>query len=108
LDAIASARRAEKTDELSMTTLLKYAYPTMPRLGIVRKKWQYQALKVALQKIATPLGRRSGKGVGTGRPMWWRLDPAKLEERSWRGREDRRRAREGLPPLDRRVSAKNP
>jgi hypothetical protein len=71
-----------------------------PRGRHSEKRWQYAALRVALLKVATPLGRNSGKGAGKGQPMWWRIDPEKINCRSWLGRTNRRRQRDGRPLLD--------
>jgi hypothetical protein len=57
------------------------------------KVWQYESLHRALRKVATPLGRRSGKGAGRGRPMWWWLDSDRMRLRSPRGKWERRQAR---------------
>lgn len=54
LQQIRHAWYGENTDVLSMTKLLAWAYPTLPKVGIVRRKWHYEMLNSGIAE-----GRRS-------------------------------------------------
>jgi hypothetical protein len=99
LTAIRYAYIANKTDVLPGSAFLEYAFAMEQALGKL-KSWHYESLRRGLRKVATPLGRRSGKGAGKGRPEWWKIDPAKVEERGLLGQLNRKRARQGLPPIE--------
>src|SRR5262249_61723102 len=63
--------------------------------GKAKKSYHYEAVRRALRKVAVPIGRASTRG----RSMLWKPDE-RLELRSWTGRADRKRKRQGLPPID--------
>src|SRR5215471_1409615 len=60
------------------------------------KSWHYQNVRRALLKVAIPIGRASTRG----RSVMWKPLPELLEQRSWTGRTNRERKRQGLPPID--------
>jgi hypothetical protein len=60
------------------------------------KSWHYQNVRRALRKVAVPIGRASTRG----RSVLWQPVPKLLEQRSWTGRTNRKRNRQGLPPLE--------
>ena len=59
------------------------------------KSWHYQNVRRALGKVAIPIGRASTRG----RSVLWKPDE-RLELRSWTGRTNGKRKRQGLPPID--------
>jgi hypothetical protein len=85
---------AYNTDVLSASVLIEWCYggPTIRRLdGEMRgmksaPSWQRANVRRAALKICTPIGRSP---TGTGRPMLWKLDPAKAALRGWRKRHKR-------------------
>jgi len=60
------------------------------------KSYHYLAVRRALRKVAVPIGRASTRG----RSVMWKPIPELLEQRSWTGRTNRERKRQGLPPTD--------
>jgi len=64
--------------------------------GKPKKSYHYEAVRRALRKVATPIGRSSSRGRST----LWQPIPELLEQRSWLGRINRKRRRQGLPPLE--------
>ena len=64
--------------------------------GKAKKSYHYEAVRRALRKVAVPVGRASTRGRST---LWQPL-PELLEQRSWTGRANRKRKRQGLPPID--------
>jgi hypothetical protein len=60
------------------------------------KSWHYQNVRRALRKVAAPVGRASTRGRST----LWQPIPELLEQRSWLGQTNRKRKRQGLPPLE--------
>ena len=57
------------------------------------KSYHYLAVRRALRKVAVPIGRTSTRG----RSVMWKPLPELLEQRSWTGRTNRKRKRQGLP-----------
>ena len=78
--------------------LMSYCYPMEYHTGQL-KAWHRTNTIKAARKVAIPR-RRNGKGAGSGRGFVWEPIPEALEERSWIGKANRRRKREGLPPLE--------
>ena len=60
------------------------------------QSWHYQNVRRALRKVAVPIGRSSTRG----RSVLWQPIPELLEQRSWTGRTNRKRKRQGLPSLE--------
>ena len=56
------------------------------------KSYHYLAVRRALRKVAVPIGRSSTRGRST----LWQPIPELLEQRSWTGRTNRKRKRQGL------------
>jgi hypothetical protein len=63
------------------------------------KSWHRTNTIKAARKVAIPR-RRTGKGAGKGWGFVWEPIPEALAERSWIGKANRKRKRQGLPPLD--------
>jgi hypothetical protein len=104
LKQIDNAYTSHGTDTLDASVLMDWAYgPRVIRKKFMRSRtgkpqlWPYEMLRRALRKVATPIGRSP---KGSGRPIIWKLDPARAELRSWKGRLNRKRARQGLGPID--------
>jgi len=92
LQQIDRAFLAYATDTLDASVLFEWVYGAKvirklatSRTG-KRQKWPYEALKRALLKVATPIGRSP---KGSGRPTIWKLDPERAALRGWRKREKR-------------------
>jgi hypothetical protein len=88
LRAIRLCSIAADTDVLSSAELMGWAFGMERELGRL-KGWHYESLRRGLRKVAVPIGRRSGKGALKGRPMWWRLGPARMRLRWALGRWER-------------------
>jgi hypothetical protein len=103
LESIANAFISHAADVLSSTVLVDWCYG--PRrlyklLGKPVPSWHREMVKRTALKICKPIGRARGKGAGKGCPTMWKLDPARAELRSWKGRLNRKRQRQDLPPID--------
>ena len=82
---------------LSTGQLVEQIYAWQLRVqGKPKKSYHYEAVRRALRKVATPIGVASTRG----RSVMWKPLPELLEQRSWRGRTNRRRKQQGLPPID--------
>src|SRR5262249_1713878 len=78
---------------LSTGQLVEQIYGWQLRLqGKPLKSYHYLAVRRALRKVAVPIGRSSTRG----RSVLWKPIPELLEQRSWTGRTNRRRKRQGL------------
>jgi hypothetical protein len=64
--------------------------------GKPKKSYHYEAVRRALRKVAIPIDRAST----SGRSTLWQPIPELLEQRSWTGRINRKRKRQGLPPWE--------
>jgi hypothetical protein len=81
---------------LSTAQLVEEIYGWQLRLeGKPLKSYHYLAVRRALLKVAVPIGRGSTRGRST----LWQPDE-RMELRSWTGRTNRKRKRQGLPPID--------
>jgi hypothetical protein len=60
------------------------------------KSWHYQNVRRALRKVAVPIGRASTRG----RSVLWQPIPELLKKRTWIGRTNRKRKRQGFPPIE--------
>jgi hypothetical protein len=79
---------------LSTGQLVNEIYGWQLRLkGKPKKSYHYER---ALRKVATPIGRASTRG----RSVLWKPIPELSEQRSWTGRTNRKRKRQGLPPIE--------
>jgi hypothetical protein len=90
LEQIDRAFTAHNVDVLPSTILVEWCYGGRA----IRKlegspSWHREMVKRAALKICIPLGRATGEGAGSGRPMLWKLDPEKASLRGWRKREKR-------------------
>jgi hypothetical protein len=82
---------------LSTGQLVEQIYGWQLRVqGKPKKSYHYETVRRALRKVAVPIGRGSTRG----RSVLWQLIPELLEQRSWAGRINRERKRQGLPPFD--------
>ena len=82
---------------LSTGQLVEQIYDWQLRVqGKAKKSYHYEAVRKALRKVAVPIGRSSTRGRST----LWQPIPELLEQRSWTGRTNRKRRRQGLPPID--------
>ena len=82
---------------LSTGQLAEQIYGWQLRLrGKPKRSYHYEAIRRALRKVATPIGRASTRGRST----LWQPMPELLEQRSLTGRTNRKRKRRGLPPID--------
>jgi hypothetical protein len=61
-----------------------------------KQSYHYEAIRRALRKVATPIDRAPTRGRST----LWQPIPELLEQRSWTGRTNRKRKRQGLPATD--------
>src|SRR5262249_17353924 len=78
---------------LSTGQLVEQIYGWKVRLkGKIKKSYHYETVRRALRKVAVPIGRASTRG----RSVLWKP----IEQRSWTGRTNRKRKRQGLPPID--------
>jgi hypothetical protein len=78
---------------LSTGQLVKEVYGLQLRLQRKPlKSYHYLAVRRALRKVAVPIGRSSTRGRST----LWQPIPELLKQRSWTGRADRKRKRQGL------------
>jgi hypothetical protein len=81
---------------LSTGQLVQEIYGWQLRVqGKAKKSYHYEAIRRALRKVAYPVGRASTRGRST----LWQPIPELLEQRSWLGQTNRKRKRQGLPPL---------
>src|SRR6516164_7417794 len=81
---------------LSTGQLVKEIYDWQLRVqGKPKKSYHYEAVRRALRKVAVPIGRSSTRGRST----LWQSIPEMLEQRSWTGRTNRKRKRQGLPSI---------
>src|SRR5215813_14515207 len=81
---------------LSTAQLVEQIYGWQLRLqGRPLKSYHYLTIRRALRKVAVPIGRASTRG----RSVLWKPDE-RMELRSWTGRTNRKRKRQGLPPID--------
>ena len=81
---------------LSTRQLVEQIYGWQLRLkGKAKQSYHYEAIRRVLRKVAVPIGRASTRG----RSVLWKPDE-RLELRSWTGRTNRKRKRQGLPPID--------
>ena len=81
---------------LSTAQLVEQIYGWQLRLkGKAKQSYHYEAIRRALRKVAVPIGRASTRG----RSVLWKSDE-RMELRSWTGRTNRKRKRQGLPPID--------
>jgi hypothetical protein len=89
-----------KGKPLTTAEVMDYCYPAQ-RLSIMGgiKSWHRTNTIRGLRRVATPIGRRSGKGAGKGRPMMWTMDAHRMERRSFVGR----LKRAGRLPADRKL-----
>ena len=78
---------ASGREALTTTEVMDYCYPAQ-RLSIMGgfKSWHRTNTLRVLRRVAIPIGRRSGKGSGKGRPMVWATDVERMEQRSLVGR----------------------
>jgi hypothetical protein len=82
---------------LSTAQLVEQIYGWQLRIrGKAKKSYHYQAIRRALRKVSVPVGRASTRGRST----LWQPVPELLEQRSWLGQTNRKRKRQGLPPLE--------
>ena len=82
---------------LSTGQLVEQIYGWQLRLrGKPKRSYHYEAVRRALRKVAVPIGRASTRG----RSVLWQPIPELLEQRSWTGRTNRKRKRQGLPPIE--------
>ena len=82
---------------LSTGQLVEQIYDWQLRVqGKAKKSYHYEAVRRALRKVAVPIGRSSTRGRST----LWQSIPEMLEQRSWPGRTNRKRKRQGLPPIE--------
>jgi len=82
---------------LSTGQLVEQIYDWQLRVqGKPKKSYHYEAVRRALLKVAVPIGRSSTRGRST----LWQSIPEMLEQRSWTGRTNRKRKRQGLPPIE--------
>src|SRR6516225_9025861 len=82
---------------LSTGQLVEQIYGWQLRVkGKPKRSYHYEAIRRALRKVATPIGRASTRG----RSVLWQPIPELLEQRSLTGRTNRKRKRRGLPPID--------
>jgi hypothetical protein len=101
LETIHNAFIAHATDTLPSPVLVDWCYGGQAIRKLVGSpSWHRATVKRAALKICIPVGRATGKGAGSGCPMLWRIDPERMESRSWRGKLNRKRARQGLTPID--------
>ena len=77
---------------LTTSQLLEWTYAGHRILGGKNKSWHREMIRRACRKVATPIGRSP---KGRGRPMMWRVDPARIRLRSLMERLKRKRARQG-------------
>ena len=78
---------------LSTAQLVEEIYGWQLRLeGKPLKSYHYLAVRRALRKVAVPIGRSSTRGRST----LWQHIPELLEQRSWTGRANRKRKRQGF------------
>jgi hypothetical protein len=98
LSEIEWAFKLKKVEILPTTVLLEFCYGgrTIRKLS-GSPAWHREMVKRAALKICTPVGRSR---KGSGRPMLWKADPERMKLRSRIGKINRRRARQGLPPLE--------
>ena len=81
---------------VSTAQLVEEIYGWQLRLeGKPLKSYHYLAVRRALLKVAVPIGRGSTRGRST----LWQPDE-RTELRTWTGRTNRKRKRQGLPPID--------
>jgi hypothetical protein len=78
-----------KGEPLTTAEVMDYCYPAQ-RVSFMGglKSWHRTNTIRVLRRVATPIGRRSGKGAGKGRPTVWAVD-GRIEERSLLGRRKR-------------------
>ena len=77
---------------LSTGQLVKEIYDWQLRVqGKPKKSYHYEAVRRALSKVATPIDRASTRG----RSVMWKPDE-RMELRSWTGRANRKRKRQGF------------
>ena len=82
---------------LSTGQLVEQIYGWQLRVqGKPKKSYHYEAVRRALRKVAVPIGRPSTRGRST----LWQSIPEMLEQRSWTVRTNRKRKRQGLPPIE--------
>jgi hypothetical protein len=82
---------------LSTGKLVEQIYGWQLRVqGKPKKSYHYEAVRRALRKVAVPIGRSSTRGRST----LWQSIPEMLEQRSWTVRTNRKRKRQGLPPIE--------
>ena len=82
---------------LSTGQLVKEIYDWQLRVqGKLKKSYHYEAVRRALRKVAVPIGRSSTRG----RSVLWQPIPELLEQRTWIGRTNRKRKRQGLSPSE--------
>jgi len=94
LKQIRAAFIANNVEVLSASILLKWGYgPPVIRKLTGSPKWHRENIKRSALKICTPIGRATGKGAGSGRPMLWKIDPERAQLRSRRGRWVRKQQR---------------
>jgi len=89
----------ERSHGKALTTgqLVEQIYGWQLRLkGKAKQSYHYEAIRRALRKVATPIDRASTRG----RSVLWKPTPELLEQRSWAGRANRKRKRQGLSPID--------
>jgi hypothetical protein len=81
---------------VSTAQLVEEIYGWQLRLkGKAKQSYHYEAIRRALRKVATPIDRASTRG----RSVLWKPDE-RLELRSWKGRANRKRKRQCLPPIE--------
>jgi hypothetical protein len=98
LSEIVWAFKLKKAEVLPTAVLLEFCYGgrTIRKLN-GSPAWHREMVKRAALKICTPVGRSP---KGSGRPMLWKADPERMKRRSQIGRINRKRARQGSPPID--------
>jgi hypothetical protein len=98
LSEIEWAFKLKKAEVLPTSVLLEFCYGgrTIRKLS-GSPAWHREMVKRAALKICTPVGRSP---KGSGRPMLWNADPERMKLRSQIGKINRRRARQGLPPVE--------
>jgi len=82
---------------LSTGQLVEQIYCLQLRVkGKPKKSYHYETVRRALRKVAVPIGRASTRG----RSVLWQPIPELLEQRTWIGRTNRKRKRQGLSPSE--------
>jgi len=76
-----------KGKPLTTAEVMDYCYPAQ-RLSVMGgfKSWHRTNTIRVLRRVATPIGRRSGKGAGKGRPLVWAMDVEQIKRLSLMGR----------------------